>query len=288
MGHIGDELGGHLGRGQFVVHKPRGDGAARHAVVFGGLRVLGHNHAALALDGPHPQGAVAAGAREHHADGPLALVMGQRPEKEVDGQALAAWGRRLQQLQRAVQERHVAARRDDIGAIGLHLHAVLDLKDLHTRVSPDQVGQNALVIRGQVLHQHKGHTRVSVCGHAGEEGLKGRQTPGRSADAHNGKSGGGPVWLWLRVNGGAGVLRRHAGFRFTLVCAGQFGPVFFPLYHATLSHEKYLGNRRRLPVAGFRQEVSQCRQRMDMAICVSGKGDGGRSPKGQDATAPCR
>jgi hypothetical protein len=90
VGHIGDELGGHLGRRQLVVHQAGGDGAARHAVVFGGGGVLGHDHAALALDGPHAQGAVAAGAGEHDADGPLALVLGQGAEEEVDGQALAA------------------------------------------------------------------------------------------------------------------------------------------------------------------------------------------------------
>ena len=35
LGHIGDELGGHLGRWKFVVDQTGGDGAARHAVVLG-------------------------------------------------------------------------------------------------------------------------------------------------------------------------------------------------------------------------------------------------------------
>ena len=90
MAGVGDELGRHLGRRPFIVHQARGQGTARHAVVFGGLQFLGHDHPALTLDGPNAQGAVAARAREHHADGPLVLVLGQRPEEEVDGHALAA------------------------------------------------------------------------------------------------------------------------------------------------------------------------------------------------------
>ena len=145
------------------------------------------DHAALALDRPHAQRAVAAGAREHDADGPLALVLGQGAEEEVDRQAQAARRGRFQQVQRAIQKGHVVVGRDDVGAVGLHRHPVLDLEDLHAGVAPDQVGQDALVVRGQVLHQDKGHAGIGVGGHAGEEGLERRQPPGRRADADDGK-----------------------------------------------------------------------------------------------------
>ena len=59
---IGDQLGGHLGRGQLVVHQPGGEGAAGHAVELGRSGVLRHDHAALALDGAHSQRAIAAGS----------------------------------------------------------------------------------------------------------------------------------------------------------------------------------------------------------------------------------
>ena len=72
-----DELGGHFRRGQFEIHQFGGDGVARHAVIFGGCGGLDHDHAALALDCPHPKGAVAAGAGKHDADRPLVLVMRQ-------------------------------------------------------------------------------------------------------------------------------------------------------------------------------------------------------------------
>ncbi len=89
LGHEGNELGGHLGRRQHEVHQTGGYGAARHAVVLGGFGVLSHDHAALALDRPHAQRAVAAGAGEHDADGPLVLVLGQGAEEKVDGQSQA-------------------------------------------------------------------------------------------------------------------------------------------------------------------------------------------------------
>jgi len=102
----------------------------------------------------------------------------QRPEKEVDGQTLASGGGGLHQLERAVEKGHVAVGRDDVGTVRLNLHPVLDLEDLHAGVAPDEIGEDALVVRGQVLHQHKGHTGIDVGGHGGKEGLECLQPPG--------------------------------------------------------------------------------------------------------------
>ena len=66
-------------------------------------------------------------------------------------------------------------------------HPVLDLGDLHAGVTPDDFGEDALVVRGQVLHQYERHARISVGGHAGEKGLERRQPPGRSANADDGE-----------------------------------------------------------------------------------------------------
>ncbi len=87
---VGDEPGRHLGRRQLVVHQAGGDGAAWHPVEFARFGVLRHGHAALTFDGPHAQGAVAAGAGKHDADGLLALVLGQGAKEEVDRQSVAA------------------------------------------------------------------------------------------------------------------------------------------------------------------------------------------------------
>jgi hypothetical protein len=73
--------------------------------------------------------------------------------------------------------------RDDVGAVDRHRHAVLDLEDLHAGVAPDQVGEDALVVRGQMLHQYEGHAGIGVRRHAGEKRLKRSQAAGGGAHA---------------------------------------------------------------------------------------------------------
>lgn len=48
------------------------------------------------------------------------------------------------------------------------------------------------MVRGQVLHQHKGHARIGDGGHGGKEGLEGRQPPAEAPMPTMGKcfSGG--------------------------------------------------------------------------------------------------
>jgi hypothetical protein len=94
----------------------------------------------------------------------------------------------FQQLQRAVKQGHVPVRRDNIGAVGLDRHAVRNFEDLHAGITLDQFGEDALVVRSQVLHQDESHTGIGVGGHAGKEGFKCRQSPGRRADADHGES----------------------------------------------------------------------------------------------------
>ena len=65
------------------VHAAGGHGAARHRVVARGL-ILREGDPALGLDGLQPDRAVGGGAGENHADGTLALILGQRFEKEID------------------------------------------------------------------------------------------------------------------------------------------------------------------------------------------------------------
>ena len=187
---VGDELRGHLGRRQFVVHQAGADGAARHAVELGRGRVLRHDHAALTLDGAHALGAVAAGAREDDADGPLALLPGEGAEEKIDGQTQAARLGGLEQLQRAVEERQVMPRRNDVDAVGAHDHAILDFEDRQARVAANEVGEDALVIRVEVLHQHEGHAGIGGGGHASKERLEGGEAAGGCANADDGETAG--------------------------------------------------------------------------------------------------
>jgi hypothetical protein len=111
-----------------------------------------------------------------------------RPKEKVNGQAHAAGRGLFQQMQRAVQEGHVPFGRDDVGAVGLDRHPVLNFVNLHPGIAPDQLGEDALMVRGQVLHQDKGHAGIGVGGHGGKERLKRRQPPCRRADADDGKT----------------------------------------------------------------------------------------------------
>jgi len=77
------------------------------------------------------------------------------------------------------------------------------------------------VVRGQVLHQNKGHPGIGVGGHAGEEGLEGRQPAGGGADADDVEPGpGGPGsarHLWSRDNAS-----RYRLFRFSFFSGEAF------------------------------------------------------------------
>jgi hypothetical protein len=188
MRDVGDQLRRHLGRRQHEVDQPGGDRAARHPIVLGGFGVLRHHHAALALDRPQPQRTIASRARQHDADRPLVLVLGQGSKEEVDRQPQASRCGRFQQLQGTIQKGHVPVGRNDVGTVRLNRHPVLDLEDLHPRVAFDQIRKHALVVRGQVLHQDKSHAAVGIGGHARKEGFERRQSPGRRADADNGKT----------------------------------------------------------------------------------------------------
>ena len=201
---IGGKLLGHFGRGQFVVHQAGRDGAERHAFELGRRGVLRHHHAAFTLDGAHTQRPVATSPRKDDTDGALTLILRQRTEEEVDRQSMAARGARLKHLQRTVKEGDIGIRRDDVGAVGLHDHTVLDFIDLHAGVAPNEVGKNALVIRRQVLHQHERHAGFTIGGHSREKRFKGRQSAGRGTDTNDGKRS-----VRVRFYGGRHTRRRR-------------------------------------------------------------------------------
>ena len=67
-----------------------GDGALRHAVVFGSGGFLHHADATGAQDGAQAERAIGGGAREDDADGFFRLILGERAQKDIDGHALPA------------------------------------------------------------------------------------------------------------------------------------------------------------------------------------------------------
>ncbi len=90
LGCVRHDLARHLSRGELKVHQTGRQGAAGHSVIFGCGWILDHDHASLALDGPHAQRAVAAGAGKHNPDGPLMLILGQGAEEKVNGHPLTS------------------------------------------------------------------------------------------------------------------------------------------------------------------------------------------------------
>ncbi len=116
------------------------------------------------------------------------LIARQRQKEKIDRQAVAVRLGRFQQMQAPIQKRHVAIGRNDVSAIRLHLHAILDLEHLHARVAADQIAENAFVVGGQVLYQHEGHAGIGTGRHAGKKCLECRQPAGRGADADDRKT----------------------------------------------------------------------------------------------------
>ncbi|MNV12961.1 hypothetical protein D3C71_1035880 [compost metagenome] len=97
--HIVGNLLEPLGHGRYRqddVDHARGDGAARHGVVLGVFGLLGERDAALLLDARQPQRPVRPAARQHDADRPRGVYIGQRAEELVDGNTTAL--RRLRRL----------------------------------------------------------------------------------------------------------------------------------------------------------------------------------------------
>ena len=96
-----------------------------------------------------------------------------------------------QQVQRAVQAGQVLVGRDHVDAIGLNDQAIRDLGDRHAGGAADEFGEDALVVRGQVLDEHEGHAGIRERRQSGKKSLERGQPAGRGAEADDGKRGGG-------------------------------------------------------------------------------------------------
>ena len=148
--------------GQFLhrrhdIRQPGLNRTARHAVEFRRRRILHQRHARHLLDGAQPQRAIRAHAGKNHADAVLLPVLRQGAEKQIDGQAQPARRRRLEQVQNPVQDGHVPVRRNHIDAVRLDPRAILDLEYLHSGGAMEQLRQDALVRRVQMLDDDKRH-----------------------------------------------------------------------------------------------------------------------------------
>ena len=93
-----------------------------------------HCHPEILFDGFQPQRAVASHAGKNNADGFFLLVRRQVPEEEVDRHPLAPRGNRFEHLELSVQDGQVRIRGNHVDVIGLNLHPIFHLDDLHLGV----------------------------------------------------------------------------------------------------------------------------------------------------------
>ena len=156
------------------------DGAARHPVILGLVRVLGDDQSARRLDGLRPDRAIGGGSRENDADGVFADLIGQRLQEEVEWQSHggAAGGRGKANC--AFTHREIAAGRNDIDVVRFEPSGVLRFDDRHRRMRRQQLDHHALVGRVEVLDQDERHAALG--GQRCEQGAEGFEPAGGGAD----------------------------------------------------------------------------------------------------------
>ena len=122
---------------------------------------MGHGNTTAVADGPQPLGAIMPRTRQHHPDGVALVDFGQRGKKKVDGQVEVPFGRRAgAELEHPVVGDHHFVAGQDINMVGLHGDIVRYFQHRQGRNPLQDVGQQAFVAGGQVLHQHVGHARL--------------------------------------------------------------------------------------------------------------------------------
>jgi len=89
-------------------------------------------------------------------------------------------------MQGAMQDRHIAVRRDDVGTVCVDRHVVGRLTHLHARAPHHQIAEDALVGRVEVLNQHEGHAAVGR--HVRKKQLECLQSAGRRTDPYDGNA----------------------------------------------------------------------------------------------------
>ena len=156
----------------------------RHTVELGRSRVLHHHQPGFFFDRTEPKSAVGAHTGQDDTDTVLLLIIGKGAEKEIDRQTQTAWRRRFEQMQHAMQDRHVLVGRDHVNRIRLDPHPVLHLVHLHTRRALQQFGQNPFVSWIKVLDDDKAD--ATLLRDLAQKLLQGLQSPRRSADTDDG------------------------------------------------------------------------------------------------------
>jgi hypothetical protein len=127
--------------------------AARHRIVCGGI-ILGERDAALCLDRLQAQRAVRRRSGKDHADRSLALILGERFEKGIDGAGPAGLATGLQ-FQNTLRDAERRVWRNDVNVIRRHAQIVGHFQHRHLRRPRQNLRQRTVVLRIEMLHQHE-------------------------------------------------------------------------------------------------------------------------------------
>ena len=178
------------------------DGAARHPLIFGLVGILGDDETAHFLDRLGADAAIVAGAGKDDANGTLAEILGERLQQHVEGHAHGFMPLREREAYRAIANREIASRWDDIDAIGFDPHTIARFSNRHGRVCGQDLGHHARMFGIKVLDHDEG--QAALRRYRRQKGAKRLEPASRGAQRHNRKGG--------RLAGDDLLLRRCLGF----------------------------------------------------------------------------
>ena len=148
---------GNLRHRKHQVHRACHDGAFRHAVIAGFVRVLRNDQPGVFLHRFEPDGAVGPGSREDDADRARAVGIRQRMQQEIEGQTRSVARFRARKLKMAAADGQIGSGRDDIDMLPLDRHSIHGLLNGHRRMTRQQVHHHAFMGRIEMLDQDERH-----------------------------------------------------------------------------------------------------------------------------------
>jgi hypothetical protein len=175
------ELGRDLRGREHEVHAAGRERRERHSIELRRADVLREGDAAGGLDLVDPERAVAARAREDHADRAALAPGGDGAEERVDGhRRVIVRARRDHEAAQRISERGAGA--DDVDAIGRDEDSIARLQDGHAGHAREQLDEQAGLVLREMGDQHERHPGVR--GQLRQQLAERLQPAGRGADAH--------------------------------------------------------------------------------------------------------
>ena len=169
-------------RSQNQIHKSCRDGVSRHTVKFRRLRVLHDNQAVLLLDRTNAVRTVRTRPRQDHRDRTVLIRDCQRTEENVDrmiDQRMVV----LLQVQNIRGDLDIIFRRQKVNVVPFYLHAIPGFLYRECGILAQNLHEQTLVIRRQMLNDDKSHTGIlrKEC----QKLLKRLQATRRGSDAYH-------------------------------------------------------------------------------------------------------